>query len=500
VSVAPFPASAVRAPQQWRSADDAPGAPLCVDLDGTLLRTDLLHELVMRLVRQQPSALLSLPGWLLGGKAVLKQRLATLVRLDLSTLPLNEPLLDHLAAEHAKGRELSLLSAADDSLVQAFAARIGLFAWAKGSDGRLNLAGARKLVAIRERYGDAPFAYAGNAQVDMPIWGESAAAVVAGEACHRLREVERLAPIEASFPYGAAGVAGRARAWLRALRPHQWAKNLLLLAPVVLAGPLAGLTDFLEAGLGFVIFGLLASAGYVINDLLDLEADRRHRTKRLRPFAAGDLPIREGVQGALLLILLAAGLLFLMPLAFAPAAAAYFAGTLAYSLALKREPMLDVLALAGLFTVRVLAGASVLAVPYSFWLLTFSMFLFLSLALVKRYAELAELARTRSAEAIPGRGYTLPELPLVLSMGVTTAVAANIIFLVYLIEEKFPSGLYARPGWLWLVFPALMYWLMRVWRLAVQGKMHEDPVSFALRDRVSLALGAVVLGLLLLAR
>ena len=394
--------------------------PLCVDLDGTLLRTDLLHEQFLQLLRQRPQALLSLPRWLLGGKAVVKRRLADLVRLDLDTLPLNEPLVDYLAAERAKGRELALLSAADDSLVQAYAERLGLFAWAKGSDGELNLAGARKLVAIRAHY-DGPFAYAGNAPVDMPIWAESAAALVAGDACRRLPEVTRLAPVEATFPYGAATLAGRARAWAAALRPHQWAKNLLLFVPVLLAGPLAGWPDFLEAGLGFLIFGLLASAGYLVNDLLDLEADRRHRSKRSRPFAAGELPIRDGVLGTALLLMAASALLILMPLAFVPAAIAYFAGTLAYSLALKREPMLDVLMLAGLFTVRVFAGAMVLAGPVSFWLLTFSMFLFLSLALVKRYGELAELARTRSAETIPGRGYAPSELPLLLGLGGASA-------------------------------------------------------------------------------
>jgi 4-hydroxybenzoate polyprenyltransferase len=484
-----------------RGGDDGSAAPpLCVDLDGTLLRTDLLHEQVMRLARERPLALLSLPLWLRQGKAAVKRRVAGLVSLDLDTLPLNEPLVDHLAAERAKGRELALLSAADDSLVQAYAKRLGLFAWAKGSDGSLNLAGARKLVAIREHYPDGRFAYAGNAPVDLAIWDRSASAVVAGEACRRLGEVERRAPVEASFPYGPAGSAERARVWARALRPHQWAKNLLLFVPVLLAGPLAGWGDFLEAGLGFLIFGLLASAGYVINDLLDLEADRRHRTKRLRPFAAGDLPIREGVLGVAVLVLLAAALTALMPFAFAPAALAYFVGTLAYSLVLKREPMLDVLMLAGLFTVRVFAGAMVLAVPPSFWLLTFSMFLFLSLALVKRYAELAELARTRSAETIPGRGYAPEELPLLLSVGGAAAVAANVILVIYLIDEKFPSGVYARPHWLWLIFPVLMFWLLRVWRLAVQGRMNEDPVLFAIRDRLSLGLGAAVLGLVLLAR
>jgi 4-hydroxybenzoate polyprenyltransferase len=301
-------------------------------------------------------------------------------------------------------------------------------------------------------------------------------------------------------PLASTASSGRARAWLRALRPHQWAKNLLVFVPVLLAGPLGGRGDFARAVLGFSVLSLLSAAGYVVNDLLDVEVDRQHRTKRLRPFAAGELAVAEGALGAALLVLAAAGLTVLTPPAFRPAAAVYLAGTLAYSLALKREPLLDVLALAGLFTVRVLAGAALLPVPLSFWLLTFSMFLFLSLALVKRYAELAGLARTGATDVVPGRGYGVPELPLLLATGVASGVAATTIFVVYLVEERFPSGLYARPGWLWLVFPVLAYWLLRVWRLAVYGRMSEDPVLFALKDRCSLALGAAVLGLVLLAR
>jgi 4-hydroxybenzoate polyprenyltransferase len=302
------------------------------------------------------------------------------------------------------------------------------------------------------------------------------------------------------LPLASATASGRARAWLKALRPHQWAKNLLVFVPVLLAGPLGSRADFAGAVLGFAVLSLLSAAGYVVNDLLDVEVDRRHRTKRLRPFAAGELAVAEGALGATLLVLAAAGLAVLMPPAFRSAVAAYLAGTLAYSLALKREPLLDVLALAGLFTVRVLAGAALLAAPLSFWLLTFSMFLFLSLALVKRYAELAGLARAGDADVVPGRGYGVPELPLLLATGVASGVAATTIFVVYLVEERFPSGLYARPGWLWLVFPVLAYWLLRVWRLAVYGRMSEDPVLFALKDRCSLALGAVVLSLVLLAR
>jgi 4-hydroxybenzoate polyprenyltransferase len=471
------------------------GLPLCVDLDGTLLHTDTLHEGLLQLLRRRPLQALGLFLRLGRGKAAFKQQVTEAATLDPATLPLNEELVAYLQAQKTAGRELALYSAADAGVVDSVAQHLALFDHARGSDGIVNLAGAAKLAAIKERYGD-NFAYAGNAAVDLPIWRAARAAVVVTSDERLAREAADAASLEARFqPEG-----GSARAWLKALRPHQWAKNMLLFVPVLLAGPYATIPSLLLAGLGVVIFNLLASAGYVVNDLFDLEADRRHRTKRNRAFAAGRLSIQAGVVGVALLLTAALCLLSLMPLAFGPAALGYFTGTLAYSLILKREPMLDVLVLAGLFTVRVLAGAMVLPVPVSLWLLSFSMFLFLSLALVKRYAELAELARSAAAAAIPGRGYTAIELALLLALGAASAVASNIIFLIYLSDERFPSNLYTRPEWLWLIFPLLMLWLMRLWRLTVQERMHEDPVFFALKDRPSLLIGALVLGIVLLAR
>jgi 4-hydroxybenzoate polyprenyltransferase len=261
---------------------------------------------------------------------------------------------------------------------------------------------------------------------------------------------------------------------------------------------MAHLGTYLEAAMAFVAFGCLASAGYVVNDLLDLSADRAHRGKRRRPFAAGDLPVAHGAVAVLLLVGAAIAVGQALPVVFALMCGLYFAGTLTYSFVLKRVPLLDVLALAGLFTLRVYAGSILLPVPASFWLLTFSMFLFLSLALVKRYTELAELAGQVEA-TIQGRGYTVQELPLLLAVGGASAVAAAVILVIYLIDEKFPSGLYSQPEWLWLIFPILLYWLLRVWHLAVRGRMHGDPVLFALKDRLSLALGVVVLLVLFLA-
>lgn len=288
------------------------------------------------------------------------------------------------------------------------------------------------------------------------------------------------------------------RRWIEALRLHQWAKNLLLFVPLLLAGPAGDVASYLTVSLGLVVFCALASAGYVINDLVDLEADRQHRAKRQRPFAAGHLRIRHGVVAVLVLLAIAVACCIPLPARFQLMAAAYFGGTLMYSLGLKRVPMLDVLVLAGLFSVRILAGAVLLPLPVSPWLLTFSMFLFLSLALVKRYTELAD-AEAQGAATIASRGYRVEELVLLLVIGGASAIASTVIFVVYLINEQFPSGVYRAPHWLWLIFPVLLFWLLRIWRLAVCGRMHDDPVLFALRDPASLALGVLVLALLGLA-
>ena len=292
--------------------------------------------------------------------------------------------------------------------------------------------------------------------------------------------------------------AGGIAAWLKEIRPHQWTKNALIFVPIVLAGPLAAPSDLALAALGFFVFGLLASVGYVVNDLLDLAADRRHPTKRHRPFAAGVLQAKAGVLGAGAMLAVAGLLALMLGPSFALAAFGYFAGTLAYSLALKRVPMLDVLVLAGLFTVRVVAGTTLTDAPFSFWLITFSIFLFLSLALVKRYAELIDQPSGDDA-MLDSRGYSTKDLPLLLPFGAGSAVAAGLIFVVYLVLERFPASLYGQPAWLWFVFPVLMFWLMRIWRLAVHGRMDQDPVLFAVKDRVSLGLGGIVFLLVLLA-
>lgn len=465
-------------------------APLCVALDGALLRTDTLHEAVLWIVRRRPGLIPQLLLALWRGEGFLRWRATKLASLDPKTLPRNEELVAYLRSEKAAGRQLALVSSADAALVEAVAAEVGPFDSTLGSDGSGKLDSAARLDAIRASCGE-DFAFAADGRADLAIWRVARAAVVVTDSDRLARKAAALAPVEAHFRPGSGGP----RTWIRALRLHQWSKNALLLVPLGLAGPLASSADYTAGLLGFLVFGLLASTGYLINDLLDLEADRRHRSKRHRPFAAGTLAPAAGIAAAGLLLLVAASLSSLLPASFGLVACAYLTGTLTYSLHLKRVPLLDVLVLAGLFTVRILAGAMVTPTPLSFWLLTFSMFLFLSLALVKRYTELSELAADE-ATMLESRGYTLRDLPLILPLGLSSALAAAMIFVIYLVDERFPAEIYRHPEWLWFVFPILLFWLMRVWRLAVHGRMNDDPVLFALRDRLSLALGAAV-GLLL---
>lgn len=403
---------------------------------------------------------------------------------DPRLLPLDGEVLHFLEAERAAGRRLVLFGRAGPELTRALAERVGLFEAVlspeetRPEDLPARMGGAFALL-VRDR--------------PAPSLLHSAAGLV-------LRE-DALPPLGSDLPVVARIARPRPslRLWFQALRLHQWAKNLLVFVPVLLAGPLASAADYGRTLLAFLALGLLASAGYLVNDLLDLEADRRHPEKCRRPFAAGSLPLRAGIAAVPVLLVGAAAVSLFLPPAFAIAAGGYLVLTLAYSLALKRVALLDVVVLGGLFSLRVLAGAEVISTPLSYWLLTFSMFFFLSLALVKRHAELDQLARNGGVELADRGGYTTIDLPLLLALGLATAVAATLIFVVYLVAEQFPRAIYARPGWLWFVFPILLLWLVRVWRLALHGRMSQDPVLFALTDRPSLAMAAAVLACLLAA-
>jgi len=478
-----------------------PGIPLVVDMDGTLLATDTLVEAALAFVAAAPSRALGLIGWLRLGKAGFKRRLADAGLADPSALPVRPEALAAIEAARAEGRRVVLVSAADERQVQAGAAHLGLFDEAHGtgpgtSEGA-NLSGAAKAAFLVARYGERGFDYMGDSGADLAVWAHGRRAVTVGAPASLRAGAERLAEAEHIAP-PPAGLA-RIAPYLRAMRPHQWVKNLLVFVPAVASHDLAGLGT---AAVAFAAFSLVASAVYLVNDMLDLAADRAHPRKRNRPFAAGAIPLIHGVILAPALMLsgaLIAGLL--APPLLLGVLAVYTAVTFAYSLALKRMLIIDIWTLAGLYTIRLLAGAAAVSVVPSPWLTGFSMFLFLSLAAVKRQAELvsqAAKAGPDGAQEIAGRAYRLDDLPVVRGMALAAGYAAVVVFSLYINSEAVIE-LYARPEWLWPLVAVLLYWISRMVMVTHRGGMTDDPILFAALDRQSHVCGAVCLASLLVA-
>lgn len=458
--------------------------PLCVDLDGTLIRTDLLHEAALMLVRRNPLNLLRFLVWVCRGRAHLKREIALRAAVDVAGLPYDARVLDWLRGQPAERRRI-LCTASDRLFAERVAAHVGVFDEVIGSDGVNNCGGRGKRDALCARYGERGFDYAGNGAADLHVWRHARQAIVVNASARVQRRVSAEREVDRVF----ARVGDGWRAWLAALRVHQWPKNALVFVPLLAAHMIFVPDAAVAALVAFVAFSLCASGAYVLNDLFDVEADRRHPRKRLRPFAAGDLPLRSGLLAALLLTVAAFAIASGLSPRFMGVLLAYAATTLAYSLALKRVPMLDVVTLAGLYTVRIIGGAVAIAVPASFWLLAFSMFLFLSLAMLKRYAEMHHVAATAQTR-LAGRGYAVDDLPLIQSLG-TASGYLSVLVLAFYINSTKSTELYRHYHVLWLLTPLLLYWISRAWLLARRGRMHDDPVVFALTDPVSLGVLAL---------
>ncbi|MGA3045926.1 MAG: UbiA family prenyltransferase [Terracidiphilus sp.] len=467
--------------------------PLCVDLDGTLVKSDTLVDSLLVLARSRPAGFLALPSRLLQGKAAFKAYVTESIALDVAHLPYNHPLLQFLQQEHKQGREIYLATGADVHLAQRVAAHLGIFTGVLGSDGGTNLTGSRKLDGLRARLGPCAFDYVGNDSPDLPLLAQANQPMVANPSM-RLRMALRARNIRPSRQFLAA--RHPLKSLLRAVRPHQWTKNLLIFVPLLCSHALAA-GKLLTALAAFCCFSFTASAAYIVNDLLDIEADRRHPRKRLRPFASGDLSVFAGILiVALFLLASLLGGRFLSG-EFYGWLLVYLATTTAYSSYLKRIALVDVLTLSGLYILRLLAGGAATDTPISHWLAGFSMFLFLSLAVVKRFAELENL---RAATATPknGRGYFLADLDQLRSFGTSSAMASVVVFAIY-ISGADVVKLYHQPKLLWLIVPLMILWLNRVWLLASRGELNEDPVAFALTDRMSQLIGLAVIAIALFA-
>ena len=467
--------------------DGSRPAPLYVDLDGTLIASDVLWESLCRLVRSRPTAVLRLPAWLVEGRAALKRRIAEHAMPDVVVLPYRPEVLAYVERQRALGRRIVLATASDARLAREIADHLGVFDDAFGSDGVANVKGAAKLASIREREGDGPFEYVGDSAADLPIWRASAAATLVAPSGSTARAAEGLGLPTSTL----VERPSRIRPALRALRPYQWVKNALLFTPIVLAHEIGDPARLLGVALAFVAFCCVASATYLVNDLLDIEADRRHPRKRLRPLAAGTLPIpaAAGLSAGLLAAGFAVSLAFTTPAATGMLAL-YLALTTAYSFYFKEQLFLDVLILAGLYTLRVVAGGVAADVPVSPWLLAFSLFFFLSLAFVKRYGELLDVQAGRR-ERLERRGYEVGDIGLVETMG-TTAGYLSVLVLALYVNGAAGTGLYGDARLLWAVCPIMLFWITRVWFLARRGVLQDDPVLFAATDRVSYLAGIAI--------
>ena len=462
--------------------------PLYVDLDGTLIHSDLLLEAFLELIRRNLLLVFLVPFWMLRGKAFLKREIARRVQLRVDLLPYNKQFLEFLREQKQDGRRLVLISASDDSLVQAVAAHLDLFDEAIGSDGVVNCSGTRKLATILQH--DKEFCYAGDDRVDLQVWEGASAAILIDANAALKREAARLTRVEREFDRPRRGL----RPYRRALRLHQWLKNTLVFLPLALAHQINNPELIWQATLAFISFGLCASSVYVLNDLLDLTSDRQHRSKCRRSFTAGDIPLLSGLLLSPVLLVLAFTVAMPLPRAFIIILALYYFCTGLYSFVLKRMMLVDVIMLAALYTLRIISGAAAISVVPSFWLLAFSMFLFFSLAVVKRYTELDYLRQAGIAQS-EGRGYYAQDLSMMAMFGGASAFMSVMVFALYINNEDTREQ-YMTPEILWLICPLLLYMITRIWLLTARGQIHEDPIVFALTDRVSqlvtLACGAML--------
>lgn len=455
--------------------------PLCVDLDGTLVNTDTLWETVLLFIKQRPcTAWFLLIFWLFHSRSYLKRQVAQSVNLSADALPYNQQLLSWLKEQHALGRSLVLVTAADESIAMRIAAHLGIFNHVFASDGIRNLKGSHKADILNEAFGKGQYDYVGNHRSDLEIWLHCRYAILANFSAGLLRRCREIAEVREHFPKTRLGV----RKFLKAIRVHQYAKNILIFLPVLLGHYFTHAEMLWQSLLGFMCFSMLASSVYLLNDLLDLEADRRHASKSRRALACGELPIPVGIILLLLFLLLAVGLSFLLPRAFQCVMLMYYVLTMLYSFTLKRQVLLDVLALSALYTLRIIAGMAIAAQIYAFWLILFSVFFFTSLAFIKRFTELDQMLRMKQEKTIHGRGYHTDQVQMISVFGIASGYLSVLVFALYINSQQAYS-LYHHPSWLYLICPVLLYWISYVWLRASSGELHEDPIIFALHDKIS---------------
>jgi 4-hydroxybenzoate polyprenyltransferase len=472
----------------FRSADTGAQAPLSVDLDGTLIHTDLLLENLVGAILKRPFLIFLLPLWLFRGRAHLKEQLARNVEFDPALLPYDERVLDYLRGEKAKGRRLILATGSTRSQAEAVAGYLGLFDAVLATEQNGNLKGSVKASILGQRL--ERFCYLGNDRSDMAVWRAAETVGLANTSRRLAQRIGGAHEVEIDIP--------RRRGFLsalgKALRPHQWAKNLLVFVPIVTANQIFDLAAWLAALGAFIAFSLTASGVYVLNDLTDLTADRRHLRKRNRPFASGMVPIRAGLMLSPLLLALGLGVSWCTGTLLA--LFLYVVVSLGYTVRAKEFPLVDVFCLAFLYVARLVGGGLATGFYLSQWLLGFSTFLFLSLALIKRVAELT--AAVQDSKKVERRGYSPQDRLMLEIMGIGSAFASCVLLALF-VQSRDVSLRYASPELLWLLVPLILFWQLRLWLSTDRGYMQDDPIVYAARDWVSWIASALGAAIMLLA-
>ena len=458
--------------------------PLVLDLDGTLIRTDSLQEQALALVRRNPLAIFKLVSWVLAGRVVLKERLAAAVELNAEFLPVNEELVAFAQKEADAGRKVVLATAAHAETAKPFLQRFPFISELLATEGGRNLKGKAKADALAQRFPDG-FDYAGDSRADLEVWKHARNAITVGASSGTLRKARKISNVVHVIPRPAV-----LKAFVKCLRPHQWAKNVLVVVPAILSGRIIDPSTILPLALAFFALSLTASATYVFNDIWDLPDDRQHWSKRRRPFASGTLSLPTGIAGALVCFVAGLTLALLAGPAVLQWVLIYVAVTLTYSLWLKRKVIHDALTLASLFTLRLVVGMVAVAAEPSPWLFVFAMFFFTSLAFAKRHTEIARVIE-KGGFWVNGRGYRASDLPLVLAAGISSSIAAVVIMVLYIIEDAHQQSFIKNGDWLWALPPMIFLISSRIWVVCQRGQLDDDPVVFVVKDRVCLAYAAL---------
>ena len=463
--------------------------PLIIDLDGSLIRTDTLFESCLLFIKKYPLRAFALLKWFWGGKAHLKNKLSKYVLPNAELLPYRTEVLELAQEAKRYGKKVYLITGANQKIADEISKTKNLFVTAIGSTTDLNLKGENKLAKIREVLGTKKFDYIGNSKSDLPIWSEARTAFICSNNKILRKSLKTISPNIVDIELERKPALQQS---IKALRIYQWSKNVLVFLALFMSHRILEIDLLVKNLVAFVSFSLIASSVYILNDLFDLESDRKHPTKKHRPFASGLIPIISGVLSVP--VLLCCGFLlslFLLPNNFTLVLLLYFITTTAYSLYLKEILFIDVILLGALYTLRIIAGGLATGVEVSSWLLGFSGFFFLSLAFMKRYTDLL-LFKRNSQEELFGRGYAIEDMDFVQKIGIASGFISLLILALYITSEQV-FVLYSRPLLLWLTIPAVLYWLMRMWYMAHKGKMTDDPIIYAIKDKSSYVVFVLVL-------